>query len=160
MPVDHAALDPTSLAAVLEPTAVDRDYAFDKFPAGAKLVETSAAISAKRQADAAERIAASLEAIAQHLAPVTGERRSAVSGSPYPPEVDLTLQPAPDADGWIEWYGGECPVPAGTLVDFEHHDGDVYYARPAGEEEASDWSIDTSWPTPGDIVRWRLSPAR
>lgn len=23
---------------------------------------------------------------------------------------------APDDDGWIEWHGGECPVPDGTLV--------------------------------------------
>jgi len=27
------------------------------------------------------------------------------------------LYPAPDADGWIEWKGGECPVEKGTLVD-------------------------------------------
>lgn len=28
-------------------------------------------------------------------------------------------QPAQDDDGWIEWNGGECPVPAGTLVDYQ-----------------------------------------
>ena len=27
--------------------------------------------------------------------------------------------PAPDADGWIEWHGGECPVPADTLVNVQ-----------------------------------------
>lgn len=27
------------------------------------------------------------------------------------------LYPSPDADGWIEWKGGECPVEKGTLVD-------------------------------------------
>lgn len=27
------------------------------------------------------------------------------------------IYPAPDADGWIEWKGGECPVEKGTLVD-------------------------------------------
>ena len=27
------------------------------------------------------------------------------------------LYPAPDADGWIEWKGGECPIEEGTLVD-------------------------------------------
>lgn len=27
------------------------------------------------------------------------------------------LYPAQDADGWIEWKGGECPVEEGTLVD-------------------------------------------
>lgn len=28
-------------------------------------------------------------------------------------------------DGWIEWHGGECPVPAGTLIDLRFRDGDV-----------------------------------
>ena len=27
------------------------------------------------------------------------------------------LYPAPDADGWIEWKGGECPVEKGAVVD-------------------------------------------
>lgn len=27
-------------------------------------------------------------------------------------------------DGWIEWGGGECPVPRGTLVDVRFRDGD------------------------------------
>ena len=25
---------------------------------------------------------------------------------------------------WIEWNGGECPVPAGTIVDVKYRDGD------------------------------------
>ena len=33
------------------------------------------------------------------------------------------LYPAPDADGWIEWKGGECPVEKGTLVDVIWRDG-------------------------------------
>jgi len=35
----------------------------------------------------------------------------------------LHLYPAPDADGWIEWGGGECPVERGTLVDVIWRDG-------------------------------------
>lgn len=26
---------------------------------------------------------------------------------------------------WIKWNGGECPVPAGTIVDVEHRDGEI-----------------------------------
>lgn len=33
------------------------------------------------------------------------------------------LYPAPDADGWIEWKGGECPVDEGTLIDVRYRDG-------------------------------------
>lgn len=28
-------------------------------------------------------------------------------------------------DGWIEWSGGECPVPTGTRVDVQFRSGDV-----------------------------------
>ena len=35
----------------------------------------------------------------------------------------LHLYPAPDADGWIEWKGGECPVEKGALVDVIWKDG-------------------------------------
>lgn len=33
------------------------------------------------------------------------------------------LYPAPDADGWIEWHGGECPVDEGVNVDLKWSDG-------------------------------------
>lgn len=28
------------------------------------------------------------------------------------------LYPAPDADGWIEWKGGECPVDENRMVNY------------------------------------------
>ena len=31
--------------------------------------------------------------------------------------------PKVDADGWIEWNGGECPVDEGTLIDVRYRDG-------------------------------------
>lgn len=31
--------------------------------------------------------------------------------------------PKADADGWIEWGGGECPVEAGSIVDVRYRDG-------------------------------------
>lgn len=38
------------------------------------------------------------------------------------------LYPAPDADGWIEWKGGECPVGEGVLIDAKKADGSTELA--------------------------------
>lgn len=42
-------------------------------------------------------------------------------------------EPQPDADGWIKWEGGECPVPDGVLVDVEYRDGGRQFLLPANE---------------------------
>lgn len=45
------------------------------------------------------------------------------------------LYPAPDADGWIEWNGGECPAPKEVLVVVKMRDGELWSGgdpRPAG----------------------------
>lgn len=73
------------------------------------------------------------------------------------------LYPAPDADGWIEWKGGECPVDVGTIVDVKHRDGDIGIhchagmssSEPDGEGHATaeDWfHLDEG----GDIIAYRL----
>jgi hypothetical protein len=31
-----------------------------------------------------------------------------------------------DISGWIEWPGGECPVPRGTVVEVRYRDGTVW----------------------------------
>lgn len=46
---------------------------------------------------------------------------------------------APDADGWIEWSGGERPVPVGTLVDVKWSSGDIDSGEEAGEWRWSNW---------------------
>lgn len=59
---------------------------------------------------------------------------------------------------WIEWSGGECPVPMGTLVDVVHRNGDKAYNQPAGAEDgyAEDWGwVDNH---SGDIIRYRIVP--
>lgn len=43
------------------------------------------------------------------------------------------LYPAPDADGWIEWKGGECPVGDGDRIDVKFSDGDEFF------DADSDW---------------------
>lgn len=36
-------------------------------------------------------------------------------------------------EGWIEWDGGKCPVPNGTLVDVKYRDGAKKLWLPANE---------------------------
>lgn len=60
---------------------------------------------------------------------------------------------------WIEWSGGACPVPSGTLVDVIYRDGETLYGLPA--DELNDTERDASvcfWRHDGasnDIVRYR-----
>lgn len=65
-------------------------------------------------------------------------------------------------EGWIEWGGGECPVPRGTLVDVRYLCGDVNRHIKAGEPDSSG-SIDAAfavrWSKLGaeyDIIAYRL----
>lgn len=37
------------------------------------------------------------------------------------------LYQSPDADGWIEWKGGECPVGEGDRIDVKFSDGDTLF---------------------------------
>ncbi len=57
----------------------------------------------------------------------------------------------PDEDGWLPWYGGECPVAAGTMVD-------VRYRRVLAEEKAV-YAHLSRWehlPCDDDIVAYRV----
>lgn len=54
-------------------------------------------------------------------------------------------------DGWIEWHGGECPVPKGTLVDLRLRGGAVCAATVSCGWR---WSR-KGWD--GDIVAYRVS---
>lgn len=58
--------------------------------------------------------------------------------------------PKADADGWIEWKGGECPVEASDEVDTKHRVGRVDIRRYAN----SAWWNHTGGH--GDIVAYRL----
>jgi len=42
------------------------------------------------------------------------------------------LYPAPDADGWIEWEGGMCPVEKYAWVETRRRDGEVVEPTPSG----------------------------
>lgn len=68
-----------------------------------------------------------------------------------------------DADGWIDWAGGECPVEEGTLVDVRyrcgrenHHVSAGIVCDMGGSDSdccAEDWSHDNST---HDIIAYRL----
>ena len=65
-------------------------------------------------------------------------------------ELDRTApKPEEDADGWIKWTGGECPVEPDRCVEVELSDGhqEVELAR----EFEWDWQADGN-----DIVAYRI----
>ena len=69
------------------------------------------------------------------------------------------LYPAPDADWWIEWKGGECPVEKGTLVDVRFKDGMEMVGAPAGQTPDHFPRNMTAWArssAPGAIIAYRL----
>ena len=59
------------------------------------------------------------------------------------------LYQAPDADGWIEWKGGECPVGEGDLIDVKLSDGDEFFD--VGSDW--DWGVDAG---SCNIIAYRL----
>lgn len=59
------------------------------------------------------------------------------------------LYPAPDADGWIEWSGGECPVGKDSRIDAKFSDGDELF----GVSSDWDWGVDAGR---CNIIAYRL----
>jgi hypothetical protein len=61
---------------------------------------------------------------------------------------------------WIVWFGGECPVPKGTLVDVIYRDGDIANSVPAGVALYEGFYAEV-WTHEGitaDIIAYRVSP--
>ena len=48
------------------------------------------------------------------------------------------LYPVPDADGWIDWKGGECPVGDGDRIDVKFSDGGEFF----DVDSDWDWGVD------------------
>ena len=69
----------------------------------------------------------------------------------YEAALAASQAPASDADGWIEWAGGECPVDGDALVDVKHWSGEEYFNQPA--KTYGDWSHIGE---KGDIIAYRL----
>ncbi len=69
------------------------------------------------------------------------------------------LHPAPDADGWIEWNGGECPVEFGELIDVKYRDGHFQTECRARDRCDTDLYATTFWGNSGgsaDIIAYRM----
>lgn len=75
-------------------------------------------------------------------------------------EYEATKKVEMPRGSWIEWNGGERPVPMGTLVDVVHRNGSKFYSQLAGASgsHAEDWS----WADghPADIISYRIVPER
>ena len=77
---------------------------------------------------------------------VTQEARAAIARA----EAALA-EPQPDADGWIPWAGGECPLADGVWHRVRFRDG----YEPAPIENPLDWR----WTATGlrsDIIAYRV----
>ena len=77
------------------------------------------------------------------------------------PAATPAQEPEPDADGWIDWDGGECPVPEGTFVSVMLRNGHIY----SDEALVDACMCDQQWivgmgdniPCSIDIIKYRLS---
>lgn len=64
------------------------------------------------------------------------------------------LEQQEDEVGWIEWSGGECPVPPGKIVDLKLRKGSITTNYPAGSAQWDHRSEDNDT----DIMAYRTIP--
>jgi hypothetical protein len=62
--------------------------------------------------------------------------------------------PDADADGWIKWEGGDCPVPNGTNVFVRFRDGHASTSPDPRPHELRWFHLGST----SDIVAYRISP--
>lgn len=79
-------------------------------------------------------------------------------GPIVPGEPVVTLD---DSDGWIEWSGGECPVPKDTPLDIKDADGEVWADVKALDysNEAHHWGWNKHCSDNCRVVAYRLTPS-
>ena len=70
----------------------------------------------------------------------------------YGSKSENAEKPAELGDGWIQWNGGESPVPAGTRVDVRFRRGDDESNRIAEDLEWGHGKLGCWW----DIVAYRI----
>ena len=64
-------------------------------------------------------------------------------------------EPQADADGWIPWSGGECPIPEGMAFDLRFRDGAKLIAASSDWPTAEwDWSCESG---PYGIIAYRIA---
>lgn len=77
----------------------------------------------------------------------------------YEAALAASQAPAADADGWIEWHGGECPVDYGTIVDAKDRDGFTHFGEMVGVSNNIDdifWQRGACGSSCNEIVAYRL----
>lgn len=69
-------------------------------------------------------------------------------------EGEQVAQPQPDADGWIEWHGGDCPVAQMSVAEVRFRNNTVQM----GIAGHWDWTHGnrTKPATGGDIIAYRV----
>lgn len=88
------------------------------------------------------------------------EPHSAANNTATLSALDVVAANAAD-DGWIEWGGGECPVPHGTEVQVQHRGGIVFRGKALLDKGMghSSWHIgfyNDPKPDPRDIIAYRV----
>lgn len=66
----------------------------------------------------------------------------------------IALRDAPKGDGWIDWHGGECPVPPSTEVQYKMR-GTPDTVYPAAYAGSLRWRYGTGY-ADLDIVAYRI----
>lgn len=66
-------------------------------------------------------------------------------------------EPQPDADGWIPWASGPCPVDPDDLVEVKLRDGEEFIGNEAQDGGEWIWEHDGG---PGDIMFYRVVEAQ
>ena len=61
--------------------------------------------------------------------------------------------PQPDADGWIPWAGGECPVGVNDLTEVKLRNGTAFIDDEAKEGDSWFWDHGDN---PSDIIAYRV----
>lgn len=75
-----------------------------------------------------------------------------IGGSICPVYIGDKLEQQERGDGWIEWSGGECPVPPGKIVDLKLRKGSITTNYPAGSAQWDHRSEDNDT----DIMAYRV----
>lgn len=140
----------------LEPRAIEHD---DHLNVEA-LSFYSQAISLKRIADSLDRLAS-----ADKQATLTAQNlveQLRLNAEAQARERTAAVEAAKTDDNpWIEWPGGECPVPDGTLVDVRWRNGIVHVNERASRSDNNRGNaVGAFWQKDGwdaDIVAYRIS---
>lgn len=108
---------------------------------------------------ASEETAAALQARLDRVEAAATSALAAIDASQYPAIVKHLIAALPDSaevtgDGWIEWKGGECPVPSGTRI--------IARLR-CGREEGPEWAGNCAWQhneIGADIMSYKLAEVK